>query len=244
MTSEKTPTSGIEPPFSSFQSEIELRQEIALLRPSLLWLPDWVAHDQWLEALPFVFWVTNFLQPRDVVVVGESMRGVFYAACQAAERSRVPVRVRLFTEDDELPTVIEAERVRCERWQGFSEVIRGGAIAALSAIRTGGSDLLCLGRSETDRIDRETTSILRDLISGSTALLLEDPGAARALLDAPDQAYRSFTLDLARSDVAAALQVSAEETQKLRSTNVTLEAGLLDLPVYALSSASPIWYIA
>ena len=201
MIPEKVRTGGLEPPYSSSQSEIELRPETALLQPSLLWLPDWVSHDQWLEALPFVFLVTDLLQPRDVAVVGESMRSVFYAACQAAERSQVAARVRLFTEYDELPTVIDAERVRCERWQGFSEVIRGGAIAALTALRTGGTDLLCLGRSETDRMDLDVTSALRDLITGSTALLLEDPGAARALIDTPDKAYKSFTLNLAKGPV-------------------------------------------
>ncbi|HTJ91190.1 MAG TPA: hypothetical protein VL356_13570 [Acidocella sp.] len=177
------------------ETSIEARSDVSLYRSSMLWTPDWEPHDEWLEAIPFLFWLMDVLRPRDVVVVGEGVRDVFYTACQAAERFRGPARIRFFTQADESTAFIGAERIRRARWQGFSEVKRGGGEAVLQA--ADGIDLLCLSRSETARMDFETFSALRGRIRRTGGLLLEDPAAAEAVLEEEPRQLFSFRLNLA-----------------------------------------------
>jgi hypothetical protein len=74
----------------SVPSEAIRLAESGLFRASLLWVPDRSVPAKFLEAALLVFWVTDLLKPREIVVAGEGLRPLFYAVCQAVEQSGRP----------------------------------------------------------------------------------------------------------------------------------------------------------
>lgn len=138
------------------QAELTIKPSInTLAQGSMFWQPSYLERSVWLEHLPFLFWLVEAMQPRQVVTLGMQRGVAHFALCQAVSRLGLDARchaVQPKAGQGENP-VLDAALEYNERVYGaFADVVDCAPVKAASQFDDGSVDLLLLN-AETDEVE-------------------------------------------------------------------------------------------
>ncbi|MES3674769.1 hypothetical protein QC589_02305 [Halomonas elongata] len=140
------------------QTRLTIKPSInTLAQGSMFWQPSYLEHSEWLEHLPFLFWLVEAIQPRGVVTLGTQQGVEHLAVCQAVSRlgldSRCHVVQSLKGQGEAGNPVLDSVVEYNERNYGaFANVVDCPPLKASDQFNDGSVDLLLLNIG-TDEIE-------------------------------------------------------------------------------------------
>ncbi|WP_270698146.1 class I SAM-dependent methyltransferase [Aeromonas sp. QDB05] len=66
----------------SRESQLHIELDF-IFKKNIFWDPIYLAHSEWLEHIPFAFWLVDALQPRKIVEIGTNDGSSYFSFCQA-----------------------------------------------------------------------------------------------------------------------------------------------------------------
>lgn len=174
------------------QAELTIKPSInTLAQGSMFWQPSYLERSVWLEHLPFLFWLVEAMQPRQVVTLGMQRGVAHFALCQAVSRLGLDARCHAVQpkagqgENSTLDAALEYnERV----YGAFADVVDGTPVKAAPQFDDGSVDLLLLN-VETDEVELDYLfERWRPKLSSRSVVLI--PSVARR--DPGYEAFRDF----------------------------------------------------
>lgn len=174
------------------QAELTIKPSInTLAQGSMFWQPSYLERSVWLEHLPFLFWLVEAMQPRQVVTLGMQRGVAHFALCQAVSRLGLDARchaVQPKAGQGENPTLDAALEYNERVYGAFADVVDCAPVKAASQFDDGSVDLLLLN-AETDEVELDYLfERWRPKLSSRSVVLI--PSVARR--DPGYEAFRDF----------------------------------------------------
>ncbi|WP_444938428.1 hypothetical protein [Microbulbifer sp. JMSA002] len=130
----------------------------SLAQSSIFWRPDYLRPSEWLEHLPFLFWLIEAHQPRKAVSLGATSDVAHFALCQAIKHLRLKASCYLSIDvQNETSDGInyECQDYNSQYYNTFSYILESSMSDVASQFSDGSIDLLLF--IPTDEHDLEST---------------------------------------------------------------------------------------
>ncbi|MCW4151720.1 hypothetical protein OM427_19575 [Halomonas sp. 18H] len=130
-----------------------------LAQGSMFWQPAYLERSEWLEHLPFLFWIMEAMQPRGVVTLGTQQGVEHLALCQAVSRLGLDSRCHLVQsikgQDQQQGAGLDSIIEYNDRSYGaFADVMDCSPVKAAGQFDDGSVDLLLLN-IDVDEVELE-----------------------------------------------------------------------------------------
>nr|WP_298378028.1 class I SAM-dependent methyltransferase [uncultured Halomonas sp.] len=130
------------------QNELAIKPSLnTLAQNSMFWQPRYLERSAWLEHLPFLFWLVEALQPRQVVTLGMQQGVAHFAICQAIFRLNLDARcyaIHSWKNDQKAKSFDALNDYNDQDYGGFSQLIDSEPSRVLAQFEDDSLDLLIL----------------------------------------------------------------------------------------------------
>nr|WP_298410321.1 class I SAM-dependent methyltransferase [uncultured Halomonas sp.] len=118
-----------------------------LAQNSMFWQPRYLERSAWLEHLPFLFWLVEALQPRQVVTLGMQQGVPHFAICQGVSRLNLDARcyaIHSWENDQKAKSFDVLKQYNDQEYGTFSQLIDSEPASVLAQFEDASLDLLVL----------------------------------------------------------------------------------------------------
>lgn len=192
---------------------------------AMFWRPNFSAEAQWLEHVPFAFWLMEAARPRVVVELGAGPAVSYFAFCQAVER--LELETRCFAVHPwpaaggaGAPEAEAFEKIHAyneSQYARFSRLVRSEPQAAVHQFANGSIDLLHVSEGLATFTADDLDGWLPKLSDRGVLLVhgtAKSEGAARRIVDRLRPEYRAF--EFAHSNGLALVAIGTEQPDLLK----------------------------
>lgn len=165
----------------SRESQLHIELDF-IFKKNIFWDPIYLAHSEWLEHIPFAFWLVDALQPRKIVEIGTNDGSSYFSFCQAV------ANLELDTQCFSINTWSGAEHSsenyedaysqvsihNKENYFSFSTLMRSIPEQALEHFEEGSIDLLHIDGLHTLDAVRQTFENWLPKLSPSAVVIMHD----------------------------------------------------------------------
>ncbi|MFQ1947825.1 hypothetical protein ACK35A_20650 [Aeromonas veronii] len=132
-----------EPIASSYLATSVVEQPVPTLSSKVMfWRPRFLAESQWLQHIPFYFWLTDVLQPKTLVEPNLNSAVGYFAICQAIDKLNIDcVAYAAFGIQCDIPTV---KAYNHEHYREFSYLVEQDEQTFINTLEDASIDLLLL----------------------------------------------------------------------------------------------------
>lgn len=119
---------------------------------AMFWRPKYLCQSDWLDHLPFAFWLVDSIQPKVVVELGVGGGASYFAFCQAMDKLSVDGRcyaVESWSQRGQQAVLADVQNYNQTQYEEFSKILDHDYFQAPSLFLDGSVDLLHLNLTDT-----------------------------------------------------------------------------------------------
>ncbi|MCH1930204.1 hypothetical protein L9G16_08430 [Shewanella sp. A25] len=162
----------------------------------MFWRPRYLADSQWLQHIPFYFWLTQVLQPKTVVEPSLNSAVGYFAICQAVDKLNLDTFT--YAAYGKHCDTNQVKNYNHEHYREFSQLIEANEKELVLEFDKSSIDLLLLKQDSELLIDNASRAELLSRLSDNAVVLIHGSKAAkvRKLCNSLRKTYLSFELNL------------------------------------------------
>ncbi|MFM5068529.1 hypothetical protein ACEUBL_05480 [Aeromonas veronii] len=160
----------------------------------LFWRPRFLAESQWLQHIPFYFWLTDVLQPKTVVDPNLNSAVGYFAICQAIDKLNIDsIAYGAFGSQCDIPTI---KAYNHEHYREFSYLVEQDEQTFINTLEDASIDLLLLKYDSVMLATEASRIALQKKLTDSAVVLIHGSklSKVRTLSNALKKSYPSFEL--------------------------------------------------
>lgn len=156
---------------SSYLATPVIEQPVPTLSSKVMfWRPRFLAESQWLQHIPFYFWLTDVLQPKTVVESNLNSAVGYFAICQAIDKLNVDcVAYAAFGMQCDIPTV---KAYNHEHYREFSYLVEQDEQTFINTLDDASIDLLLLKYDSVMLATEASRIALQKKLTASAVVLI------------------------------------------------------------------------